>query len=145
MQDRTLFVRRTWDSKAAETIKTLSTQQFFLHFKPDPPHEDYETPPPWGLPAVQTTIHTLLDAKARLSKAELSVLAREALQAASVLGADIYYTDGSVNPHTKTSAAAFTHEETTAHYRLSNGSSTLQTELLAIQKALQHADPEKNR
>ena len=58
----------------------------------------------------------------------------------AIINADIFYTDGSVDPDSKTAAAAFVHEETTAVFRLPNGSSTLQTELVAILKALQYAE-----
>jgi len=52
----------------------------------------------------------------------------------------VYYTDGSVDTYTGNAAAAFIHKEATAHFRLPDGSSTLQTELVAIMKALQHAE-----
>ncbi|XP_045121986.1 uncharacterized protein LOC123510718 [Portunus trituberculatus] len=80
-------------------------------------------------------------AKAKLSWTELSALANKTRHSAPSKGADVYYTDGSVDPQTSASASAFTHEDETALFRLRNGSSTLQTELLAILKALQHAEP----
>jgi len=45
-----------------------------------------------------------------------------------------------VDTYSGNAAAAFVHTEATAHFRLPDGSSTLQTELLAIMKALQHAE-----
>ena len=56
----------------------------------------------------------------------------------------MYFTDGSVDPTSRTAGAAFVHEEATGLYRVPNGASTLQTELVAILKALQYAEDREN-
>lgn len=140
-QDRDLFTKKTWASTAADSIKTLHVQHFFTQFKADTPHEDYTPPPPWTPHVPHTSALKPPTAKAKLSSAELSALAEEALQSAPSRDADVYYTDGSVDRETNTAASAFVHEEETALFRLPDGSSTLQTELLAILKALQHSEP----
>ncbi|XP_063872048.1 uncharacterized protein LOC135106720 [Scylla paramamosain] len=140
-QDRDLFTKKTWASTAADSIKTLHVQHFFTQFKADTPHEDYTPPPPWTPHVPHTSALKPPTAKAKLSSAELSALAEEALQSAPSRDADVYYTDGSVDRETNTAASAFLHEEETALFRLPDGSSTLQTELLAILKALQHSEP----
>ena len=82
----------------------------------------------WSSTAIKTTVHALPEGKSKFNKTQLASLGREALNTAPDPEAEIvYYTDGSVDPHTNTSAAAFTHEETTVHYRLPDGSLTLQT------------------
>ncbi|KAK8372172.1 hypothetical protein O3P69_011867 [Scylla paramamosain] len=141
VQDRDLFTKKTWASTAADSIKTLHVQHFFTQFKADTPHEDYTPPPPWTPHVPHTSALKPPTAKAKLSSAELSALAEEALQSAPSRDADVYYTDGSVDRETNTAASAFVHEEETALFRLPDGSSTLQTELLAILKALQHSEP----
>lgn len=62
------------------------------------------------------------------------------MQSAPKRGADVYFTDGSVDNHTSTAVAAFTYKEITAHFRLPDRSPTLQTELHAILRVLQHAE-----
>lgn len=51
----------------------------------------------------------------------------------------VYYTDGSVNHQTGTVGAAFVCEGHTAIFRLPNGCSSTQAELVAIGRALKHA------
>ena len=48
--------------------------------------------------------------------------------------------DGSVDPYTSTAAVAFIHDNDISHIYLPNSSSMMQTELLAILKAFQHAE-----
>ena len=58
----------------------------------------------------------------------------------SLEAANIYYMDGSVDPYTSTAAVAFIHDNDISHIYLPNSSSMMQTELLAILKAFQHAE-----
>ena len=127
LQDTSLFKKRTWASKVAEGIKHLDAQQLFLQLKPDPAHDAYRIAPPWQQTPLKFTTHKLTQAKSKLGAAELTLEAREALQSALMQGADVYYTDGSVDTYSGNAAAAFIHKEDTAHFRLPDGSSTLQT------------------
>ena len=57
----------------------------------------------------------------------------------------LYFTDGSVYRESSSAECVFVSREATTVYRLSNGASTLQTELAAIWKALQHAHAANSR
>ncbi|KAG0710270.1 Gag-Pol polyprotein [Chionoecetes opilio] len=83
----------------------------------------------------------LATSKADLSPAELASEARASVRSAPTHAADIFFTDGSVDTTIATAAAAVHHDEFAALYRLPDNSSTLQTELLAILRALQLAVP----
>ena len=143
LQDKNLFRKKTWAATTSNIIQYMKSQHTFLNFKEDPPAEDYRFPPSWQEPPLKITVHTLTEAKKKLHPAALAAEAREALSLAPALHPNTYYTDGSVNQSTGTASAAFVNKNTTAIYRLPDGSSTLQTELLAIQKALQHAEQEQ--
>ncbi|KAG0718384.1 hypothetical protein GWK47_052485 [Chionoecetes opilio] len=115
--------------------------QVFLNFQQDPPHPTYTTPAPWEAPPLHFSARKLAKPKANLSPAELASEARASVRSAPTHAADVYFTDGSVDTTTGTAAAVVHHDEFAALYRLPDGSSTLQTELLAILRALQLAVP----
>ncbi|XP_068234183.1 uncharacterized protein [Palaemon carinicauda] len=62
-----------------------------------------------------------------------------AIQTAETAGAQTYYTDGTVDPGTKTAGAVVFSSNLTACWRTSNNASTMQTELVAIKQALQYS------
>ena len=136
-QDPTLFTKKTWANQIAGGIKELGVQQLFLNLEMDPPDDTYRTPPPWQGKAVKTTTHRLSHTKNKLSQKEALRQATETIQAAPRQGVQTYYTDGSVSDGR--AAAAFICNTETIHYRLNNGASILQAELVAIKGALQHA------
>lgn len=140
-QDEELFTRKTWARKIARGMKALKMQSTFLSVKSDTAHPDFDCLPPWSEPLYSFTAKPLTGRKAGLTQASLTRQARLALHAVNAEGAEVYYTDGSVDPTTNRAAAAFVSDEATGHFRLPDGSSTLQTELVAIEKALQHAVP----
>ncbi|XP_045110151.1 uncharacterized protein LOC123503805 [Portunus trituberculatus] len=137
-QDRTLFHKSTWAATTSDTLKFMEAQKFFTHLQLDKPHKDYIEPPPWNTKDFQTSVTALPHSKKDLDQETLQAAARIALQAAPPHNCEVYYTDGSVDPITKRAAAAFVSENTTAIFRLTDGASTLQTELVAIQQALRH-------
>lgn len=51
----------------------------------------------------------------------------------------MYYTDGTVDPDTKTTRTAVHSSTITGSWRTSNSASTMQTELIAIKQALTHS------
>ncbi|KAG0716254.1 Gag-Pol polyprotein [Chionoecetes opilio] len=127
--------------KMAKNIEALNAQQVFLNFQQDPPHPTYSTPAPWEAPPLQFSTRKLAKSKADMSPAELASEARASGRSAPTHAADVFFTDGSVDTTTGTAAAAVHHNEFAALYRLPDNSSTLQTELLAILRALQLAVP----
>lgn len=58
--------------------------------------------------------------------------AERTMQEVAPLGSIVYFTDGSVDPNTKATGAAFVVGQETVLQRTSDGCSTLQTELEAI-------------
>ncbi|KAG0720309.1 hypothetical protein GWK47_048770 [Chionoecetes opilio] len=95
---------------------------------------------PWNISITQ-----LSSKKASLSHPELRRHAQRAENAAPQQGVEIYYTDGSVDPTTGRAAAAFVHPTSIGHFRLPDGSSTLQAELVGLLKALEDAASTQNR
>ncbi|KAK8384668.1 hypothetical protein O3P69_014324 [Scylla paramamosain] len=134
-----LFRKETWDSKTAQGIKSIQAEGSFLVKTLDVPHPIYTHAPPWTESSLHFSITPLTDKKDNLTTTDLARQAQRALAAGNTVGADIYFTDGSVDQATNRAAAAFVHEEKIGHYRLPDHSSTLQNELVAIRKALKHA------
>ncbi|KAK8385117.1 hypothetical protein O3P69_012125 [Scylla paramamosain] len=93
-------------------------------------------PPPWQEVALSTIIHKLSDAKHRLSPEALRQEATEALKAAPRQDACEFFTDGSVDMRNGKAAAAFVSNTGATRYRLQDGASILQAELVAIEGAL---------
>lgn len=136
--DETLF-RKTWASKAAQS-KSLQVVDSFTKIISDNPHPTYSHDPPWE--EFRIRFVTLLSGKkSNLAATNLARQAQHALAAGNSESANVYYTDGSMGSSTHRAATAFTHKEETRHFRLPDKSSTLQTEQVAIHKALEHAKP----
>ncbi len=108
------------------------------------------TPPhcslPWKQPVLEINQLQLPGSKASMDKEELLSIANSFILNLTTENSVVYYTDGSLDPDTGRAAAAY---HTTSHeqgVRISDNASTLQTELVAILLALQHANtntPEK--
>ncbi|XP_063871506.1 uncharacterized protein LOC135106429 [Scylla paramamosain] len=145
-QDEDLFTKRTWAHTTAQGIKTLQVQAPLLSRTTDAQHPDYEPPPPWQEPLYHFSVTRLTASKASLSADDLTAQARQALRAVDDADAEIYsyFTDGSVDPETYRAAAAFVHCDNTGIFRLPDHSSTLQTELAAIVKALDARHKDKD-
>ncbi|XP_050708035.1 uncharacterized protein LOC126993210 [Eriocheir sinensis] len=108
--------------------------------KPEGPEgRNCSAPPPWELPSAEFTATQLPASKAVCPTAELRQHALMAMARVTEPGCAIYYTDGSVDPDSgRTGAAAIT-GGTELGMRTPDHCSTLQTELVAIQLALEHA------
>ncbi|KAK8393514.1 hypothetical protein O3P69_006684 [Scylla paramamosain] len=134
-----LFRKETWASKTAQGIKPIQAEGSFLARTLNVPHPTYTDAPPWAESSLHFSITPLTDKKDNLTTTDLAPQAQRALAAGNTDGADVYFTDGSVDQTTNRAAAAFVHEEEIGHYRLPDHSSTLQTELIAIRESLEHA------
>ena len=105
----------------------------------DLPAPTFRAPPPWEPPAASFTATRLPAIKAACTTAELRQHALMAVARVSEPGCVTYFTDGSVDPDSgRTGAAAIT-GSTELAVRTPDHCSTLQTELVAIQLALEHA------
>ncbi|XP_050706457.1 uncharacterized protein LOC126991839 [Eriocheir sinensis] len=133
-----LFRRKTWASVAAAKLRTTRLSRCFL-MNTDLPHPGYTLPPPWAPATFTATIKPLPARKNLLTPRSLAreAVSRE-LEAARLLAAT-YYTDGSVNHLTGAVGAAFVTAGHADIYRLPDGSSSTQAELVAISMALGHA------
>ena len=121
-----LFINSPRYLSIIDTLKSLKPDQteFNIHI------------PSWDstLPTYKFT--ELPMAKHNCSLQLLRRVANRAFQESQEPGCTVYYTDGTVNPDTNTSGAAVYSEQCTACWRVSDGASTMQTELVAITQAL---------
>ena len=104
----------------------------------DLPHQDYRAPPPWEETPIEIYLTTTKE-KQRLTESDTHDILGKVKTIEQRPGQQVYYTDGSVHNESATAACSFVTSNATATYRLSDGASTMQTELVAILKALQHA------
>ncbi|KAK4307362.1 hypothetical protein Pmani_020881 [Petrolisthes manimaculis] len=105
----------------------------------DLPAPTYRAPAPWEPPVVVFSAMQLPASKSLCLTEEMRKHALMAIAQVTEPDSAVYYTDGSVDPDSgRTGAAAIT-RGTELCERTSNHCSTLQTELVAIQLALEHA------
>ena len=109
-----------------DTLKSL---------KPDQTEFNVQIPP-WDSTLTTFKFTELPMAKHNCSPQLLQRVASRAIQESQEPGCTVYYTDGTVDPDTNTSGAAVYSEQYTACWRVSDGASTMQTELVAITQAL---------
>ncbi len=105
----------------------------------DLPAPTYCSPPPWEPPAADFSATQLPASKSLCGAEEMRQHALMAMAGVTEPDSAVYYTDGSVDPDSgRTGAAAIT-RGTEVCGRTPDHCSTLQTELVAIQMALEHA------
>ncbi|KAK8371716.1 hypothetical protein O3P69_018966 [Scylla paramamosain] len=92
-----LFRKETWASKTAQGIKSIQSEGSFLARTPDVPHPTYTHAPPCAKSSLHFFITPLTDKKDNLATTDLSRQAQRALAASNTDGADVYFTDGSVD------------------------------------------------
>ena len=134
----------TWSHEASEVIRHLQAETLVKNNQ-DTRDNGYTVPPPWSPPPATLKFTDLGDSKANLQKEDLKKISLQAIATETPADAASYFTDGSVDPKHHRSGAAFYTQGQTLRWRLSNDCSTLQTELVAISKALQHAATQHNK
>ena len=105
----------------------------------DVPAPTFHTPPPWEPPVAEFTATPLPASKALCIPQEMQQRALMAMEEITEPGGAVYFTDGSVDPEHGTSGAAAVTGGTQLSWRTSDHCSSLQTELVAILHALEHA------
>ena len=141
-----LSLRGLWSHLAASVTRwALQERVTDITHTHDSIANTYTFPAPWDPPATIFISTELRDSKANLSSTELYNKAKAAIDLATPDNAVSYYTDGSVNPHDNTCGCSFYCQDTIQLWRLTYGCSTMQTELVAISKALNHAVTEHDR
>ena len=135
---REIQTYKSYTKSITDCVKDLGLTNTLLNLKTDVPRirEDI---PPWEQLDTVFKYTTLPRAKLECTPDELRTAATAAITSAELPGSTVYYTDGSVDPETHTAGAAVFSENFTGCWRVSNTASTMQTELIALQQALQHS------
>ena len=105
----------------------------------DVPAPTFSVPPPWQPPTAEFSATQLPASKALCTTQELRQHALMAMARVTEPDSVVYYTDGSVDPESGRTGAAVVTGGTAMSWRTSDHCSTLQTELVAILHALEHA------
>ncbi|XP_068206292.1 uncharacterized protein [Palaemon carinicauda] len=122
----------------SNNIKGLGLTDTLLQLNPDTA-QGIKHIPPWKNQVAKFSYTKLPRAKEDCTIEELRNAAQAAIYSAETIGAQIYYTDSTVDPGTQTEGSAVHSYKFTACWRISNNVSTLQTELVAIQQALKYS------
>jgi len=128
-----------WHRKVFESLDELNLLQVIKARGVDKPHHAYSSPKPWEPPEASFITNSLPRSKALASLADIRNLERRVISLEQQQDLAVIYTDGSVDQYANRAGSGFIHKEKTFSSRISDGSSTLQTELYAIQVALKHA------
>ena len=132
------YLRKSQWTRAVAKATTAALPNWRELLEPDRPHPEYRPLPPWEAPAIAARYTRLPSSKNNCSREELRQLALQDMEHLHVQGSHVYYTDGSVDPDSGRSGAAFITGDLSRGWRTTDHCSSLQTELAAIQGALQH-------
>lgn len=127
-----------WTRIAVSCLQEAGIHNDLEEGKEDAPATHYTPRPPWSPKLFHHTINLPTHKKAHTTREELRGIALESVYSHPT-SLEHYYTDGSVQQDVQTAGAAFTCNAGSGKVRLTNGASTLQTELVAIKSALEHA------
>ena len=128
--------KKTWAREAAATLEEAGVTQIIRIKGKDSPYPAYSPAPPWRPPLPDINDDWLERPKVTYNS---HVLRAESLSHLGPLSGahDLtIYTDGSVEQDTGAAGAAFVCGGITRQWRVSDGASSLQTELVAIRGAL---------
>ena len=138
-QDDRVFTTKTWAGDLARTTRRLLPSIDLVGRGADEKVEEYITPPPWAAEVATFHVAPLPHRKSLCSSVALRAHTDLTHAHAAREGTRSYYTDGSVEPQSGRTAAALVCGGEALGWRTSDHCSTLQTELVAILTALQHA------
>ncbi|XP_063590245.1 uncharacterized protein LOC134767129 [Penaeus indicus] len=138
LHNQELHHNLTWHRKLAEAFHFLNAVPILSARGIDNYHPHYHPNPPWKDKSISIHTSTIPTTKALCTPTMIAQLKAniEALRAEDTL---IIYTDGSVDQATGRSGAAIVTDDMSIAHRVSDGASTLQTELYAIKLAFRHA------
>ena len=126
---------KTHAGKLLSTLRRVGYQTVAKTVKKDSPYERYTLPPPWQKTLFVVNYTHLPVGKHLCTLDRLQEAARVAIE--KTRADNIYYTDGSVDREVPAAAAAVFSDSFKGNWRLSNHASTLQTELVAVSKAVE--------
>ena len=133
-----LLQKRIWSHAAVLALKGFTIPEGLDIATEDHPHPNFTAIPPWTPLPVSFKVTPLPGPKNTCSPAVLQSVA-DALNSENIVNTATYYTDGSVDPATNRASASVYCAAVTASWRVTDGASTSQTELLGINQALRHA------
>ena len=109
----------------------------FTKIKEDAYSQNYR-PVPWEASGAHFNVTKLPKSKHMCSDEEMLEAAQTAIRLTETNNPYVLYTDGSVDTTTETAGSAVHSSRFTAGWRITNGASTMQTELVAILEALRY-------
>ncbi|XP_069181114.1 uncharacterized protein [Procambarus clarkii] len=137
--DRRASNSNRWTHSAINTINTFDITNTVTEKGVDEIHADFVIQAPWESLPADFKIVALEGKKNQTNPHLLHNIAQMHIEANMASDSFTYFTDGSVDQQGQETGAAVKAGNSANSWRLSNGCSTLQTEMLAIQKALEHA------
>ncbi|XP_076064444.1 uncharacterized protein LOC143038790 [Oratosquilla oratoria] len=129
----------TYVGHLGDQIRATGMEGHLKALKPNRACLKYRPPAPWASPTTTFNHTQLPHAKNHCSLGELRDAARTAIQATESQNGFVCYTDGTVDPENGITGAGVYSATYTAAWRTSDHCSTLQTELVAMQKALEYS------
>ncbi|XP_076056856.1 uncharacterized protein LOC143034540 [Oratosquilla oratoria] len=129
----------TYVGHLGDQIRATGMEGHLKALKPDRACLKYRPPAPWTSPTTTFNHTQLPHAKNHCSLAELRDAARTAIKATEAQDGFVCYTDGTVDPENGITGAGVYSATYTAAWRTSDHCSTLQTEPVAMQKALEYS------
>ena len=137
-RDPNLFTAKTWARGAAAALVDTRVVTSIREKGTDAPDPAYSPPPPWRPLLPEIEHNWLQHPKATYHPQALQAECLSRLRPLSAAHDLTIYTDGSVDQDTGAAGAAMVCGEVTRQWRVSNGASSLQTELVAIRGALDY-------
>ncbi|XP_068225488.1 uncharacterized protein [Palaemon carinicauda] len=124
----------TYVGRILQAIRRMGAQQVVLALREDSVHELFNPLAPWVPDPINTNFTTLLTTKALCSPQLMLQAANQSIRQTRTN--NNYFTDGSVDRSIPATGAAVFSNNYVDSWRVSDHASTLQTELVAIAKAL---------
>ena len=132
-------IPNTWLAGMGRAARKCNLCEELLSRKPNSLNELYRGRAPWEEFPATFNFTELPNSKANCTEQQLKGAAEEAMRKVYTEGCTEYFTDGSVDNSIPATGARVFSTHFTGSWRLSNTCSTLQTELIAILKALEYS------
>lgn len=131
--------KKKWTEEFSKIIRRTVDQKMITAREHDRPHPNHNPRPPWENRTWEIIVRPSRLPKKHTSTPELQQIGREIVGMLVTEGTATYYTDGSVNSDNGLAGAAFVTQGTAYGWKISDHSSSTQTELAAIIQATRHA------
>ena len=128
----------TYTKQLVNYAQSVKMDGVLVKLKTDAPNNRLIAPP-WESGSVKFSYTKLPRAKENCTIAGLRAAATIAINEAESQNCTVYYTNGTVDPDSKTSGAAVYSNSYTGCWRVTNNASTMQTELATIRETLKYS------